>query len=379
MPVFINNTKYNKPIKDGHQLNAVLDSNQVWPHEPYLADIDDLVFSLDVEGVQVMIPSSGCKNIRPFAFHDYDWLIDWGDGTPEQPYSGPTGSAEGDGTASITSRNIPYNYKDGKLRHTVKIMPNGSPKKGWLDAFGTLSLGFSKLKNIVRINSQVTPYMRTEDSSSHYQIFKGLGVTELPENLFPETAIYGNAGQYNSSCFDQRNLLYIPETFFKATSLGNSCYRRFFQSCYNLRKIPEKLFSWQNITVQPAYDTLAFMFQGCKELRSLPPELLNKNNGTVAIIPPNETQFQFMFEKCEKLTKIPRYFLSNDVTIKSGKKGPYAAMFSECTELTDIGNIDLEWLNDRPPQTGMFYGCVNIKTPITYDEIPSGWKEKLIL
>jgi NRPS condensation-like uncharacterized protein len=49
-------------------------------------------------------------------------------------------------------------------------------------------------------------------------------------------------------------------------------------------------------------------------------------------------------------------------------------MFYGCTSLTNIGNIDLDWFTGKTAQTQMFYNDTAITTPITYANIPSGWK-----
>jgi hypothetical protein len=49
-------------------------------------------------------------------------------------------------------------------------------------------------------------------------------------------------------------------------------------------------------------------------------------------------------------------------------------MFYYCTNLEDIGNMDDAWFTARTPAQSMFAGDIKIITPITYSQIPSGWK-----
>jgi hypothetical protein len=50
-------------------------------------------------------------------------------------------------------------------------------------------------------------------------------------------------------------------------------------------------------------------------------------------------------------------------------------MFNNCTGLTNIGNINAAWFAARTPtQSVMFTNCTKIATPITYADIPDGWK-----
>jgi hypothetical protein len=53
----------------------------------------------------------------------------------------------------------------------------------------------------------------------------------------------------------------------------------------------------------------------------------------------------------------------------------YREMFNDCSNITNIGNINADWFSSRTPQAGMFGLCTKITTPITYANIPSGWKE----
>jgi hypothetical protein len=50
-------------------------------------------------------------------------------------------------------------------------------------------------------------------------------------------------------------------------------------------------------------------------------------------------------------------------------------MFLICDKLTNIGNINAAWFAAREnKKLTMFKGCTNITTPITYANIPEGWK-----
>jgi hypothetical protein len=134
--------------------------------------------------------------------------------------------------------------------------------------------------------------------------------------------------------FSQAGIESIPEGFLPATTLANFCYKEMFSFCSKLKFIPSNLLPATTLKAQ-CYD---MMFFYCTELENLPDNLLH-------------------------------------VTSFVGVGGPYQSMFNHCTNLTNIGTMTLEWFQSvTTNQIGMFTDCPNITTPITYANIPTGWK-----
>jgi hypothetical protein len=78
-----------------------------------------------------------------------------------------------------------------------------------------------------------------------------------------------------------------------------------------------------------------------------------------------------MFYSCTGLTSLPAGLLPATTLANYC----YYYMFQGCVNLTNIGNIDASWFSSRTPaQTKMFNNDTKIVTPITYANIPTGWK-----
>jgi hypothetical protein len=103
-----------------------------------------------------------------------------------------------------------------------------------------------------------------------------------------------------------------------------------------------------------------FSFTG---LISLPENLLPAT--TLA-----EGCYRTMFYYCYDLTSLPENLLPATTLAENC----YSQMFDGCVNLIDIGNIDADWFSARTSQHSMFTNCTSIATPITYNDIPSGWK-----
>jgi dihydrodipicolinate synthase/N-acetylneuraminate lyase len=125
----------------------------------------------------------------------------------------------------------------------------------------------------------------------------------------------------------------IPANLLPATTLAEYCYNSMFSGCTGLTSIPANLLPATTLANYCYY----YMFSGCTGLTSLPANLLPATTLTV---------------NC------------------------YYYMFYNNTALTNIGNINANWFTARSSteQSNMFYNCTNITTPITYANIPVGWK-----
>jgi hypothetical protein len=249
------------------------------------------------------------------SYQSYDWIIDWGDGLKTVE------TGEG-GYNSV----IEHTYA-ASAEWTITIYPNGAETQGWFNAFRAPT-------NIKTIDpaQQITSIMRTMNKYSHFYMFISChDLTEIPEGLLPATTLAERC--YDNMFWSCDSLTGIPEGLLPATTLADGCYARMFQCCRRLKRIPEGLL--------PA-TTLA------------------------------EHCYDYMFSYCESLTEIPEGLLPA-MTLATDC---YEYMFCQCESLIDIGDMDLNWFNARSVQTAMFEHDTDIIAPITYDQIPLGWKER---
>jgi hypothetical protein len=172
MELLTNRDKMGKPYTNGVKHNAYIGGQKVWN------DVSLEFFSITVQdNGSFNIPTRGV-NGGTTSYQSYDWEIDWGDGNIE--------TVSETGTSSSA---IPHTYSDGQSAHEIKIKPNGTPAQGWLNAFGCGSSSSDGPK-IKSINTPITGLMRTVALYSHYNMFYGCtGLTSLPENLLPATAL----------------------------------------------------------------------------------------------------------------------------------------------------------------------------------------------
>jgi hypothetical protein len=219
------------------------------------------------------------------------------------------------------------------LKHIIKIKPNGQVTQGWFNAFGCgTSPALDNTGKIIRLNSQITGVMRTMGSYSHYSMFRGCnGLTTLPPNLLP------------------------------ATSLAEYCYYSLFRECNGLKTLPSHLLPATALAEYCYY----CMFQDSNGITKLPSHLLP---ATTLI----QQCYRLMFQNCTDLTTLPAQLLSAPTLVDSC----YYGLFRNCTSLTDIGTINADWFSARSgtAQEEMFNNCPSITTPITYSDIPAGWK-----
>jgi hypothetical protein len=285
------------------------------------APIEDL-FSFTVEdGGEFGIPVCGMQG-EDFVFQPYDWVVEWGDGTSE----------EASGVGDLGSF-IPHLYVDGETSHRIIIRPNGGPSQGWFNAFGCGDFpdGVSAAK-IKKLHSPITSVMRTMSDFAFSAMFRGCsGLTEIPVNLLP------------------------------AKTLAPGCYSYMFYGCSGLTEIPVNLLPAKTI----AASCYSSMFRGCSGLTEIPVNLLPAETIAVGC-------YYRMFYGCSGLTEIP----VNLLPAKPLASYCYESMFQGCGNLSGIGNMDASWFSARSgrPQSGMFASCTNISSPISYGEIPAGWK-----
>jgi hypothetical protein len=256
------------------------------------------------------------------SYQSYNWIIDWGDEITE------TISGTGSNTGTIS-----HTYTDDKLKHIIRIRPNGQVTQGWFNAFGcSISSSISNVGKIIRLNSQITEVMRTMAAYSHYNMFRGcLGLKTLPNNLLP------------------------------ATTLAEYCYYSLFRECNGLKTLPKNLLPATALAEYCYY----CMFQDSNGLKTLPKNLLP----ATALI---QQCYRLMFQNCTSLTTLPENLLADAALADNC----YYGLFRNCTSLMDIGTINTAWFSERSGnrQAEMFNNCTNVTIPITYSDIPEGWK-----
>jgi hypothetical protein len=323
MGLYINGDKLGKPYINGIKHNAFINGQKIWIDGPIPppgpVPPDDSVFSFDVaDAGSFSIPLAGIQNSTS-GYQSYNWIVNWGDGQIT--------THSGTGSYNVY---ISHTYSDGKKKHTIKIMPNGNPTQGWFNAFGTSYQDRENPAKIKKVNSVITELMRNNNSFSHCNMFLNCtGLTSVPENLLPRTSLgsYAYAEMFQN-CTSLTSIPNLP-----VTTISNHSFRGMFQNCTSLTFVPNGISRVTNTTE----GGLQSMFQGCTGLISLDDNLL-------PLLPPYSGYF-------------------------------YTDMFRNCTSLTDIGTMDAAWFSARSSQPmGMFAGCTNITTPITYANIPINWK-----
>jgi hypothetical protein len=286
------------------------------------------------------------KNGGTKTFQDYNWVIEWGDGSSE--------TARGTGAEN---KLISHTYTDGKGTHTIKIRGEG---QGWFNAFGTGN-GTATYGNSAKIKELLTPVsdvMRTMANYAFFYMFAYCtGITELPPWLLPAKEI-ATEGYYRVflGC---TGLTALPSGFFPATKLGNYAYDGIFKDCTNLASVPSDLLQ---AATDPYNNSYYNMFANCG-LTSIP---------ALPAAPLKPGICYAMFSGCKSLVSIPRGYFPSDTALP---QQCYELMFNGCTNLEDIGDINAAWFSARSPaQSRMFKDCSKINKPMSYSAIPSGWK-----
>ena len=100
----------------------------------------------------------------------YDWIIDWGDNTGDQIYSGSS------------STGISYTYATAGP-YQITIRPNGTATAGWMDAFGS---PFRVDYMFLSIDTPLTNLMRTQGAASRFafMFYGDRNAIGIPDNLF---------------------------------------------------------------------------------------------------------------------------------------------------------------------------------------------------
>ena len=242
--------------------------------------------------------ASSDKYLKLWYANSVNFTIDWGDGYTEtvnggtqySDYIGHTYSAAGVYTISLSGQTSWFEVGDG-----VELEPS--------------------------ISRILTPIVGITGLTSLSNTFFGIGITEIPADLF------------DYSCENVTDFSYV------------------FQACNYITSIPNALFfNCQNAT----YFRAAFYSSG---ITSIPSDLFDNC--------PNVTSFHSIFRDCPNLTSIPSGLFSNCLNVTN-----FEQTFYYCTNLT--GDAPEFWTRDPEPDGSL---CFHDDTGLTnYASIPAGWK-----
>ena len=153
---------------------------------------DDDPTHFDGTATTFAIPTSG--GINGGTDFEYDWVIDWGDGTPLTTVSG---------TSSPSGAGINHDYGIAK-DYQITIKPNGASYDGWMNAFGFRNsvTGANSISNKIKfksIDSPLPKQARTKGSTFRFSnLFYGLrNASEIPTDLFSLTNTSGDISTSN--------------------------------------------------------------------------------------------------------------------------------------------------------------------------------------
>lgn len=201
------------------------------------------------------IPLSG--NVGGLSTPAYSWIIDWGDGSPDQTITG---------VGATTSVGIAHDYAStgGAGEYQITIYSNGIADVGWLNAFGfntnTTGANVQSNKNMFKsIDSPFTDLMRTPNATNRFMtVFYGArNAVGIPADLFAsiDTSSATNVSNmfrqtFNAYAYNSTTAV-IPDGLFdsintsNATNMSNMFNGTFGSFAYNstIGTIPSGLFS----------------------------------------------------------------------------------------------------------------------------------------
>jgi glutathionyl-hydroquinone reductase len=193
--------------------------------------------------------------------HAYNWIIDWGDGSPLQPVSGTSSDSSG--------INHDYNIAN---EYQITIKSNGIATMGWMNAFG-FNLGSSGAN--IQTNKNM---FKSIDSS-------------ITDNMRSATSTYRFAHIF----YGARNALTIPAGMFDSIdttstdNLSNMFYRTFAYYAYNstTATIPTGLFDYINTSnatnLSKMFDGTFFYYANDSTAGDIPTGLFDSINTANAI------------------------------------------------------------------------------------------------
>jgi len=203
------------------------------------------------------IPTSGYVGGANSA---YNWIIDWGDGSPAQTVSGTSNISAAPGVNGIAHD---YATTGGAGQYQITIRPAATAANGWLNAFGFYSntTGANAAANkymFLSIDTPFTDLMRSHTLEAFAFIFYGaVNGTQIPGDLFANISTTGDtnfSNMFNSTFYQygyNSTSATIPTGLFDSLNTANGVtftnmfYYTFYQYAYNSAAgdIPSGLFS----------------------------------------------------------------------------------------------------------------------------------------
>ena len=295
---------------------------------------------------------------------DYDWSIDWGDGTT-QLAAGTSGYGEG-----------VYHLYSTADSYTIQISPNGSTE-AWLAAFG-FDIGSSRSSSaankglVTAVNGPLTPQMTRStnqiEGTAAAPSYEWTNLFNNCPNIVTGPTIEGwdqvrSAGDnFAQSMFSGCSSLASLPTGFNLppgiTSVAGSFASSMFNACTSLASLPAGFNLPQGITTTGDYFAYN-MFQRCSSLESLPtgfnlPQSITNVGANFAY---------GMFSNCSSLVTLPAGFnLPQSITNVGANFTAF--LFRYCSSLAYLPNgfnlpQKLESIGSAFA-AGMFYGCTSL-------------------
>ena len=310
---------------------------------------------------QFGLPVCGNSSENSFNYFDYNWVIDWGDGTASQVKTG---------TSSASGR-ISHSYNSAGT-YTVAIKPNGTVSNGWFRAFGAdkeynkfnMITGFAGVLDDLSMNLSSGDYCAAE-------MFHGCAELTAANIRFQQNAT--TVGDYFASdmFFGCTALTSLPADFNLPQNLetvGASFAYHMFDHCDALPSLPTDFNLPQNITTAKDFFASA-MFNNCGSLESLPTAFnLPQNLTTVG-----NNFANAMFAACTSLKSLPTDFNLPQNLTTVGYGFAYG-MFIGCISLESLPTAfnlpqNLETVGDFFASE-MFSGCTSLKSLSTDFNLP---------
>jgi hypothetical protein len=261
----------------------------------------------------------------------HDLTIDWGDGQIDTVT----------GTAGITAQyeGLTHTYPASNTKYTITITGSTyleTAENGSYFGFGFYenTTGYNAATNKSKLTSlQGSPdfLLSSSMSSKNYcysfMFYSCTALTTIPSNFLPSFLVYPNCYTY---------------MFYSCTSLSSSVALR------------------STILADACY---SYMFARCSSLSTL----LSVSGQVLA-----QNCYNCMFSSCTSLQD--GQGVSGNILSFILPSGCLSYLFSGCTNLRYASFAVGFFSTHSPSQVGMFRSCTQLIAPVSYANIPSGWK-----
>ncbi|GEM_PF-332317 len=274
--------------------------------------------------IQLQVRRQGSLTLYVTTMNDevnWQYSIDWGDGTEETTASGP-GSL---GYTHSYTTNGSWTIRVKHCQEVTNVRTNSD--RNYLQAIWSIgdskysNASFNECTQLRYVTSDVFKY----DSQRTYFInmfYRCLLLEEIPEGIFDGCS---EMTQANSIFYNCQALTTLPPRLFQdCTKLQN--LSEAFRQCSNLESVPDDLLSYS-----PGLTNADSMFNGCSKL------------STVNLKFPSTLKAIYnMFNGCSSLTSVN------------------ADIFADCEDVTNIDNMFLHCSSLSTIDSDIFKACVNV-------------------